>query len=224
MKKIFCSKLIIVLAIIFVLCFGITINRYVIATSNSIYVTGPSSVQEGESITFSVKFGKNINRIWLSDGDIIKIGFSGVVKVNKVSDNNYNVVISNVSGVGDNRYIVINSGVGDINYVPTSAVNSNVFSITKKPVKVEQPTNDDIKDDTNNNNNNDNNNKPSDNTNNNIANKPAVNNKNNVNNNINNNINNNVNNNVKNEIQDDKIEEEKEEKVLREIPNTGKVF
>lgn len=247
------NKVIFTLFILIIFCFGILLNNYVTAVSNQIYITSPAAVEEGQVISFTITFNSNVNNIWLSDGDIIKVGFSGIVKVNKVSNNKYTVTISNISNVGDGKYIVINSGVGYVDGTPTSSANSNVFSITAKKV-----VNDNNNENTNNstgnsnnqnNNNTDINNNNNNNNNNNTNNNNVNNNNTNINNNVNNNADNtkpnsnilnnsnqnivsnnsNVNNSVINESQnvenkDSEKNEENAEKIKREIPNTGKIF
>lgn len=212
MNKRINKNVIIALYVIVVFAITILLNSYVVASSNKINISGPISVEEGQTLTFNVSFSDDVDNIWLSDGDIIKKGFSGIVKVNKISDRNYTVIVSNVSNVGSGKYIMINSGVGYVNGVPTEATISNLFEIISK--KVEDTNNNDS---TNNNNN----------TNNNINNGTSNNTNSNINNNINNNISNNVNNNANININIDNAEdneqEENKEKIRREIPNTGKI-
>lgn len=249
------NKLILVIYMIVTICFSTVVGTYIVAASNGVVVSGPSSVEEGQTITFNVNFADNVQNIWLSDGDIIKKGFSGTVNVNKVNDRNYTVVISNVSSVGANKYIMVNSGVGYIDGKPIDAVSSNAFEIKAKAVvdngqnnnnkpenekpqpqpQPQQPTK--PQPDKNENNNNNNNNqevqKPSGNTNNNTQPQKPSGNTNNTqkpNTNSNTNVNTNQNSNVENEtsnvedIQINTEEKVEEPKVLREIPNTGKIM
>lgn len=246
------NKLILIVYMIVTVCFSTLVGTYIIAASNGVVVTGPAAVEEGQTITFNINFSDNVQNIWLSDGDIIKKGFSGTVNVNKVTDRNYTVVISNVSGVGANKYIVVNSGVGYIDGKPLDAATSSVFEIKQKAVvddgqnNNQEPQQPQPQPDNNQNNNNNqetqqpdknqNNNqetqKPSDNINNNNQQTQKPNNNTNANVN-NNNANTNVNNtqnNVQNEtsnaedIQINTEEVVEEQKVLREIPNTGKIM
>ena len=241
------NKLILVIYMIVTICFSTVVGTYIVAASNGVFVSGPSSVEEGKTITFNVNFTDNVQNIWLSDGDIIKKGFSGTVNVNKVNDRNYTVVISNVSSVGANKYIMVNSGVGYIDGKPLEAASSNVFEIKAKTVvdngqnNNNKPENENpqvqpqpSKPNNNENNNNNNNNnqeaqKPSGNTNNNTQ-KPSNNTTNTQKPNNNTNVNNNQNNNAQNEtsnVEEIKINTEQkveEPKVLREIPNTGKIM
>ena len=244
------SKTIIAILTIIMFCTTILINKYVIAAGNDIIVTAPTTVEEGSSITFNVSFGNSISNIWLSDGDVIKRGFSGTVKVNKITNNKYTIVISNVSGVGTEKYIVINSGVGYVNNTPTSAVSSNVFSITAKKKKENNNSsnnnnnNSSTKSSNSNYNNNTKKDNNSSNTNNttNTANNSskttnniATNNSTNVAKSSNNNtattsnvtdtskINTTENNKDKTENKDGKEDSKETKKVLREIPNTGKI-
>ena len=254
------SKTIIAILTIIMFCTTILINKYVIAAGNDIIVTAPTTVEEGSSITFNVSFGNSISNIWLSDGDVIKRGFSGTVKVNKITNNKYTIVISNVSGVGTEKYIVINSGVGYVNNTPTSAVSSNVFSITAKKKKENNNSsnnnnnNSSTKSSNSNYNNNtkkDNNSSNTNNTTNNSSNTNnttntannsskttnniATNNSTNVAKSSNNNtattsnvtdtskINTTENNKDKTENKDGKEDSKETKKVLREIPNTGKI-
>lgn len=250
------NKLILVIYMIVTICFSTVVGTYIVAASNGVVVSGPSSVEEGQTITFNVNFADNVQNIWLSDGDIIKKGFSGTVNVNKVNDRNYTVVISNVSSVGANKYIMVNSGVGYIDGKPIDAVSSNGFEIkAKAPVdngennnkpenqkpqpqpQPEQPSKPNSGENNNNNNNNNNQEvqKPSENNNNNTQTQKPNGNNNNAqtqkpNTNSNTNVNNNQNNNVQNEtsnVEDIEIKTEEkveEPKVLREIPNTGKIM
>ena len=153
------NKIILVIYIIAMLCFNIVPIECLTAATNGINVSGPNSVEEGKTITFNVTFSNNVENIWLSDGDIIKKGFSGTVKVNKITDRTYTIVISNISNVGTGKYIVINSGVGYINDIPVDSVSSNVFEVTaKKPIDNDNDNNNNNNNDNNNNNNNNNNN------------------------------------------------------------------
>jgi len=196
------NRVVAALLILIIFCFGILLNKYVVASANEMYITGATSVEEGKSISFTITFNDNVNNIWLSDGDIIKVGFSGVVNVDKISNNKYNVNISNISNVGDGKCIVVNSGVGYIDGKPTMSATSNVFSITEK--KVENNDNNNNNNQNNNTNNNQNNadnntsNNQNNNTNNNVNNNS--NNNNNQNNNTNNNNQNNNNSNVNSDI------------------------
>ena len=239
------SKTIIAILTIIMFCTTILINKYVIAAGNDIIVTAPTTVEEGSSITFNVSFGNSISNIWLSDGDVIKRGFSGTVKVNKITNNKYTIVISNVSGVGTEKYIVINSGVGYVNNTPTSAVSSNVFSITAKKKKENNNSsnnNNTKKDNNSSNTNNTTNNSSNTNNTTNTANNSskttnniATNNSTNVAKSSNNNnattsnvtdtskINTTENNKDKTENKDGKEDSKETKKVLREIPNTGKI-
>ena len=80
------NKIILVIYMIVAISFGTFFNCYVIAASNIMTVSGPTSVEEGKTITFNIVFSDNVKNIWLSDGYIIKKGFSGIVSVKKVSD------------------------------------------------------------------------------------------------------------------------------------------
>ena len=202
------NKIILVIYMVVAISFGAFFNCYIIAASNIMNISGPASIEEGKTITFNITFANNVDNIWLSDGDIIKKGFSVTVKVNKISDRNYTVIISNISNVGTGKYIVINSGVGYIEGKPTDSVTSNMFEITAKQVAEE-----------NNGNNTENN---TGNNNGNTTSTPDVNNTpvekpdtgngenvqepstdNNTNNNTNNNTDNNVNNNTSNNTSND---------------------
>ena len=229
------SKTIIAILTIIMFCTTILINKYVIAAGNDIIVTAPTTVEEGSSITFNVSFGNSISNIWLSDGDVIKRGFSGTVKVNKITNNKYTIVISNVSGVGTEKYIVINSGVGYVNNTPTSAVSSNVFSITAKKKKENNNSSNNNNTKKDNNSSNTNNTTNTANNSSKTTNNIATNNSTNVAKSSNNNnattsnvtdtskINTTENNKDKTENKDGKEDSKETKKVLREIPNTGKI-
>lgn len=129
------EKLFVVIFLVVCLFFEMVVNNFVIASSSYIFVSGATSVEQGNRIVFSVNFSNSVKNIWLSDGDIIKNGFSGTTKVSKNSERSYTVTISNITGLGNGKTITINGGVGSVNGVQTQAVSSNPFTITKKVVQ-----------------------------------------------------------------------------------------